>query len=110
MMRLPFAKRLVGVASRREEKARYAIDCEQGMMLIDANNLSQRWQGSEAAEAIGKLLPGVSFGIDFYRWIPGLKWLGDRGYIQIRDNRYNCFGKRDKTYISPYQFKSCDRQ
>jgi predicted DCC family thiol-disulfide oxidoreductase YuxK len=87
-----------------------ADDCEQGMMLINANNLSQRWQGSEAAEAIGKLLPGVSFGIDFYRWIPGLKWLGDRGYIQIRDNRYNWFGKRDKTYISPYQFKSCARQ
>ncbi len=84
-----------------------ATDCEQGMMLIDADNLSRRWQGSEAAEAIGKLLPGMNLAIDLYRWIPGLKWLGDRGYIQIRDNRYGWFGKRDQTYFSAHQFKSC---
>ena len=81
-------------------------DCEQGMMLIDADNLSQRWQGSAAAEAIGKLLPGVTFAIDLYRWLPGLKWLGDRSYLQIRDNRYNWFGKRN-TYFSNYRFESC---
>ena len=83
-------------------------DCQQGMMLIDAAELTQRWQGSEAAEEIGKLLPGVDIAIDWYRWIPGLKWLGDRGYIQIRDNRYNWFGKRDLTYFSTDRFKSCE--
>ncbi len=82
-------------------------DCEQGMMLIDTDDLSRRWQGSEAAEAIGKLLPGVNLAIDLYRWVPGLKWLGDRGYLQIRDNRYAWFGKRNQTYLSTYQFKSC---
>jgi predicted DCC family thiol-disulfide oxidoreductase YuxK len=84
-------------------------DCQQGMMLINADNPTQRWQGSEAAEAIGKLLPGVNLAIDLYRWIPGLKWLGDRGYLQIRDNRYQWFGKRERTYLSPYEFKSCQR-
>jgi predicted DCC family thiol-disulfide oxidoreductase YuxK len=84
-----------------------ATDCEQGMMLIDADDLSRRWQGSEAAETIGKLLPGVNLAIDLYRWVPGLKWLGDRGYLQIRDNRYAWFGKRNQTYLSTYQFKSC---
>ncbi len=82
-------------------------DCEQGMMLIDADDLTQRWQGSEAAEAIGKLLPRVNLAIDLYRWVPGFKWLGDRSYLQIRDNRYAWFGKRDQTYLSAYQFKSC---
>ncbi|PSB58017.1 thiol-disulfide oxidoreductase DCC family protein [Chamaesiphon polymorphus] len=84
-----------------------AQDCEQGMMLINAAEPSQRWQGSAAAEEIGKLLPGVDLAVDLYRWVPGLKWLGDRGYLQIRDNRYAWFGKRDRTYLSPYQFKSC---
>jgi predicted DCC family thiol-disulfide oxidoreductase YuxK len=87
-----------------------ATDCEQGMMLINAADLTQRWQGSEAAEAIGKLLPGVNLAIDLYRWVPGLKWLGDRGYLQIRDNRYAWFGKRDRTYLSTHQFKSCHDQ
>jgi predicted DCC family thiol-disulfide oxidoreductase YuxK len=82
-------------------------DCQQGMMLINANDLTQRWQGSEAAEAIGKLLPGVNLAIDLYRWIPGLKWLGDRGYLQIRDRRYQWFGKRKQTYFSEYRFESC---
>jgi predicted DCC family thiol-disulfide oxidoreductase YuxK len=75
-------------------------DCQQGMMLINADDLTQRWQGSEAAEAIGKLLPGVNLAIDLYRWIPGLKWLGDRCYVQIRDNRYNWFGKHNRTGAS----------
>ncbi len=82
-------------------------DCQQGMMLINADKPTQRWQGSAAAEAIGKLLPGVNLAIDLYRWIPGLKWLGDRGYLQIRDNRYQWFGKRDRTYLSEYRFESC---
>ena len=83
-------------------------DCQQGMMLINAEDLTQRWQGSEAAEAIGKLLPGVSLAIDLYRWIPGLKWLGDRGYVQMRDNRYHWFGKRARTYFSDDRFESCE--
>ena len=81
-------------------------DCEQGMMLINADDPTQRWQGSAAAEAIGKLLPGVTLAIDLYRWLPGLKWLGDRSYLQIRDNRYNWFGQRN-TYFSTYRFESC---
>jgi predicted DCC family thiol-disulfide oxidoreductase YuxK len=84
-------------------------DCQQGMMLINADDLTQRWQGSAAAEAIGKLLPGVNLAIDLYRLIPGLKWLGDRGYVQIRDNRYHWFGKRNRTYFSEYRFESCEK-
>jgi predicted DCC family thiol-disulfide oxidoreductase YuxK len=84
-------------------------DCEQGMMLINGDNPQQRWQGSEAAEAIGKLLPGINLAIDLYRWLPGLKWLGDRGYLQIRDNRYNWFGKRDNTYFATHRFESCQQ-
>ena len=84
-------------------------DCQQGMMLINADDPSQRWQGSEAAEAIGKLLPGVNIAIDLYRWIPGLKWLGDLSYLQIRDNRYHWFGKRDQTYLSTHRFESCQQ-
>lgn len=94
----------------RETLAKFGVtaaDCQQGMMLITANAPNQRWQGSEAAEAIGKLLPGVDLAIDLYRWIPGLKWLGDRGYLQLRDNRYNWFGKRDRTYLSTYRFEGC---
>ena len=32
-------------------------DCEMGMILIDANAPEKRWQGSDAAEDIGRLLP-----------------------------------------------------
>ncbi len=32
-------------------------DCELGMILIDANQPNRRWQGSAAAEEIGRLLP-----------------------------------------------------
>ncbi|NEP90418.1 MAG: DUF393 domain-containing protein [Okeania sp. SIO2C2] len=34
-----------------------AQDCEMGMILIDGNALECRWQGSDAAEEIGRLLP-----------------------------------------------------
>ena len=77
--------------------ANYGItpnDCEAGMILIDANQPARRWQGSEAAEEIARLLPlGEAF-IAAYRAIPGMKWLGDRSYEQIRDNRYEWFGER----------------
>ncbi|BAY89383.1 MULTISPECIES: thiol-disulfide oxidoreductase DCC family protein [unclassified Tolypothrix] len=77
-------------------------DCEQGMMLIDANAPAKRWQGSNAAEEIGKLLPLGSVFVDAYRALPGVKWAGDRFYEQIRDHRYTIFGKRDSTYQSSF--------
>ncbi|MDZ8189727.1 MAG: DCC1-like thiol-disulfide oxidoreductase family protein [Nostoc sp. ChiSLP02] len=79
-----------------------AQDCEQGMILIDGNDLSRRWQGSNAAEEIGRLLPLGSIFVDAYRALPGVKWAGDRFYEQIRDNRYTIFGKRSSTYQSAY--------
>ncbi|MGI0480160.1 thiol-disulfide oxidoreductase DCC family protein [Geminocystis sp. CENA526] len=79
-------------------------DCELGMILIDSKNLNQRWQGSLAAEKILELLPNGELFINAYRAIPGLKWLGDNSYLQIRDNRYQWFGSREKTYYSDYSF------
>ncbi|ACK72361.1 putative thiol-disulphide oxidoreductase DCC [Gloeothece citriformis PCC 7424] len=78
--------------------------CEMGMILVDGNNTHRRWQGSDAAEEIVRLLPlGEGF-INAYRLLPGMKWIGDRTYEQIRDNRYNWFGKRDTTYYSAHPF------
>lgn len=77
-------------------------DCELGMILINSNNLSERWQGSLAAEKIMELLPNGQLFITAYRAIPSLKWLGDNSYLQIRDNRYQWFGSREKTYYSTY--------
>ena len=79
-------------------------DCEAGMMLIDGVQPEKRWQGSAAAEEIAHLMPLGDAFIAAYRAIPGMKWLGDRSYEQIRDNRYNWFGKRDTTYKSSYPF------
>ena len=72
-------------------------DCEAGMILIDASQPDRRWQGSQAAEEIARLLPLGDLFIDTYRAIPGMKWFGDRSYEQIRDNRYKWFGERDET-------------
>jgi predicted DCC family thiol-disulfide oxidoreductase YuxK len=77
-------------------------DCEMGMILIDANTPQRRWQGSAAAEEIGRLLPLGSVFVDAYRALPGVKWVGDRFYEQIRDHRYTLFGKRSSTYKSAY--------
>ncbi len=77
-------------------------DCEMGMILVDGNNLSRRWQGSNAAEEIANLLPAGELFINAYRSLPGMKSLGDRAYEQVRDNRYSCFGKRSSTYQSAY--------
>ncbi|GAB1543938.1 DUF393 domain-containing protein [Scytonema sp. NUACC21] len=77
-------------------------DCELGMILLDVNAPERRWQGSAAAEEIGRLLPLGSVFVDAYRALPGVKWVGDRFYEQIRDNRYTIFGKRSSTYTSPY--------
>lgn len=77
-------------------------DCDLGMILINTANPSQRWQGSDAAEMIGRLLPMGKVFVDAYQALPGLKWVGDRFYEQIRDNRYALFGKRAFTYRSTY--------
>ncbi|MEM7772882.1 MAG: DCC1-like thiol-disulfide oxidoreductase family protein [Cyanobacteria bacterium P01_E01_bin.6] len=80
-------------------------DCEQGMIVINGDFPDQRWQGSDAAEEIGRQVPFGSTFVDLYRALPGMKWLGDRTYEQVRDNRYSWFGKRTKTYTS--NFPSC---
>jgi predicted DCC family thiol-disulfide oxidoreductase YuxK len=77
-------------------------ECEGGMILIDGDRLERRWQGSDAAEEIGSLLPGGNLFVNAYRSLPGMKWMGDRVYEQIRDNRYQLFGKRENTYQSAY--------
>jgi predicted DCC family thiol-disulfide oxidoreductase YuxK len=81
-------------------------DCELGMILINAEFPAERWQGSNAAEKIAELLPAGTPLIEAYRALPGVKWLGDQLYAQIRDHRYALFGKRDQTYESAYPF--CD--
>jgi predicted DCC family thiol-disulfide oxidoreductase YuxK len=91
----------------KETLARWAItpqDCEAGMILLDSQQPEKRWQGSEAAEEITRLLPLGDAFINAYRLLPGIKTIGDRTYEQIRDNRYQWFGKRDNTYRSSYPF------
>ncbi|MEO1621454.1 MAG: DCC1-like thiol-disulfide oxidoreductase family protein [Cyanobacteria bacterium J06632_3] len=102
-------------------------DCEMGMILIapppedteqnaskdtsekatQAQN-SQRWQGSDAAEEIGRLLPFGEVFVQAYRAMPGAKKGGDRTYEFIRDNRYSLFGKRNTTYQPKYPACSDD--
>ncbi|MBW4522008.1 MAG: DUF393 domain-containing protein [Scytolyngbya sp. HA4215-MV1] len=77
-------------------------DCEQGMILINQAQPEQRWQGSNAAEEIGRLLPAGAVFVSAYRSLPGLKGMGDRVYEHIRDHRYSLFGNRDSTYRSVY--------
>ncbi|MGF1478788.1 MAG: thiol-disulfide oxidoreductase DCC family protein [Cyanophyceae cyanobacterium] len=77
-------------------------DCQLGVILIDASAPQRRWQGSDAVEEIANLLPFGEAFIAAYRAVPGVKWLGDRTYEQVRDNRYRWFGKRDSTYHSTY--------
>jgi predicted DCC family thiol-disulfide oxidoreductase YuxK len=77
-------------------------DCEMGMILLDSTRPDQRWQGSAAAEEIGRLLPMGQLFVAAYRSVPGLKWGGDRVYEQVRDNRYTLFGKRSTVYQSGY--------
>jgi predicted DCC family thiol-disulfide oxidoreductase YuxK len=77
-------------------------DCELGMILINADFPEQRWQGSDAAEEIGRLLPLGDLFVKAYRAMPGVKWTGDRVYEQVRDNRYTLFGKRSSSYQTQY--------
>jgi predicted DCC family thiol-disulfide oxidoreductase YuxK len=91
-----------------------AADCEMGMILIAPEDgaaagegpleahLPKRWQGSDAAEEIGRLLPLGAVFVQAYRALPGAKQGGDRTYEFIRDNRYSLFGKRSETYIADY--------
>jgi predicted DCC family thiol-disulfide oxidoreductase YuxK len=85
--------------------AQYQItpaDCELGMIVIDQADRTKRWQGSAAAEQIGQLLPMVSGLVAAYRALPGFKPLGDRVYEQVRDHRYDWFGRRSQTYEADY--------
>jgi predicted DCC family thiol-disulfide oxidoreductase YuxK len=84
-------------------------DCQMGMILIDAKHPEQRWQGSNAAEKIVQLLPMGQVFMTAYQSIPGIKWLGDRTYEQVRDHRYDWFGKRNTIYQSSYPF-GCGNQ
>lgn len=77
-------------------------DCELGMILIDLEQPDQRWQGSAAVEQIAHLLPSGGVWLGLYRGIPGMKGWGDRAYEQVRDHRYDWFGRRDHVYQSVY--------
>ncbi len=87
----------------QEALRRYSLsskDCDRGMIVIDLQNPNERWQGADAAEKIALLLPAARPFIQLYLSIPGLKAFGDAAYGQIRDHRYDWFGKRSKTYWS----------
>ncbi|NEP62285.1 MAG: DUF393 domain-containing protein [Symploca sp. SIO2G7] len=86
-----------------------AADCELGMLLIDASSPDRRWQGSDAAEEIGALLPAGALFVAAYRSLPRLKRSGDRLYIFIRDHRYRLFGRRQSIYESNYRVCKSDR-
>jgi predicted DCC family thiol-disulfide oxidoreductase YuxK len=89
--------------------AQYGIapaDCEAGMILVDQQNPTRRWQGSNAAEEIGRLLPMGQLLVDAYRALPGAKQAGDQLYGYVRDHRYELFGQRAQPYQSAYPL--CD--
>ncbi len=84
--------------------ARYGLtpaDGQAGMIVLNQADPSQRWQGSEAAEAIVQLLPLADSLVKGYRasW---LKPLGDQIYVYVRDRRYALFGQRQTLYRSAY--------
>ena len=81
-------------------------DCELGMILLNPEHPEQRWQGSDAAEEIGRLLPMGEMFVQAYRSLPGAKSAGDRFYAFIRDHRYQLFGQRADLYESAYS--TCD--
>jgi predicted DCC family thiol-disulfide oxidoreductase YuxK len=83
------------------------LDCEKGMILIQVDQPTRRWQGSDAAEEIVRILPMGRPLIEAYRAIPGLKGLGDRTYTQVRDHRYDWFGQRSQTHQTQYPQDSC---
>jgi predicted DCC family thiol-disulfide oxidoreductase YuxK len=93
----------------KRQLAAYGIppqDCEAGMILLDLEQPQQRWQGSAAAEAIAELLPAGAGLMQAYRAVPGLQWMGDRLYTQVRDRRYQLFGQYPSLYESQYPLDS----
>ena len=82
--------------------------CEAGMILIDLDNPQYRWQGSDAAEEIGRRLPLGHIFVQAYRNLPGLKATGDQVYGYIRDHRYSIFGQRNQQYQPTYPLCSED--
>jgi len=83
-------------------------DCEAGMILINLENTEQRWQGSDAAEEIGRRLPLGPIFVQAYRQLPGVKAAGDQIYNYVRDNRYSIFGKRSQQYKAAYPWCADD--
>jgi predicted DCC family thiol-disulfide oxidoreductase YuxK len=83
-----------------------AAECELGMLLIALDKAGKptgrRWQGSDAAEELGHLLPMGQVFVQAYRALPGLKPTGDKAYEFVRDHRYELFGQRNETYESAY--------
>ncbi|MFP4134971.1 MAG: thiol-disulfide oxidoreductase DCC family protein [Halothece sp.] len=67
-------------------------DCELGMILIEVMQPKKLPVNFPLATGL----------IELYRKIPGFKNVGDNLYEQIRDHRYQLFGKRKQTYHSPY--------
>lgn len=77
-------------------------DGDAGMIMIDLNQPTRRWHGSDAAEEIGRQLPLVQGLVAAYRTLPGAKPAGDRVYAYIRDHRYQLFGERSQRYQPVY--------
>lgn len=83
-------------------------DGEQGVILIDGATKSaspaQRWQGSAAMEEVARRLPlaqpAIALYQSLYGAVPGVKTAGDRIYAQVRNHRYDWFGRRNQTYYS----------
>jgi predicted DCC family thiol-disulfide oxidoreductase YuxK len=86
-------------------------DCEAGVILINPADRTQCWQGAAAVEEIGRLLPLGNIFVTAYRHLPGMKSVGDRVYAQVRDHRYDWFGRRAANYRSAYPDcdNGCDR-
>jgi predicted DCC family thiol-disulfide oxidoreductase YuxK len=77
-------------------------DGDAGMILIDLAQPSRRWQGSDAAEEIGRQMPLLQGLVSAYRALPGAKSAGDQVYAYIRDHRYQLFGQRANLYQPTY--------
>jgi len=81
-------------------------DGQGGMIVIDLAQPQRRWQGSDAAEEIARLLPAGAPLIAAYRALPGLKAGGDQVYGYVRDNRYQLFGQRQQVYHTAFPFQA----
>lgn len=79
-----------------------AADGAAGMILLDLAEPSRRWQGSDAAEEIGRQMPLLQGLVAAYRALPGAKSAGDQVYAYIRDHRYQLFGQRADLYQPAY--------